>query len=204
MGYIGTKMSERAMAAHNNGEKPYSQWSKEDLLDCLPSAIFEQAKKLTLSELKSELLYTSSWHHTGSYFNNTDFYSLDEDFIELSKDGYPELEEKKDYILKFISIEEDNFNKTIEQGLSKLDNLVKDLVKSGKKELAGEDAFRLYDTFGFPLDLTTEILEEKGIAFENDHENQLTSLCEIFVAMKKMKEENETNKNKGQTEVQME
>ena len=86
--------------------------------------------------------------------------------IELSKDGYPELEEKKDYILKFISIEEDNFNKTIEQGLSKLDNLVKDLEKSGKKELAGEDAFRLYDTFGFPLDLTTEILEEKGITVD--------------------------------------
>lgn len=86
--------------------------------------------------------------------------------IELSKDGYPELEEKKDYILKFISIEEDNFNKTIEQGLSKLENLVADLEKSGKKELSGEDAFRLYDTFGFPLDLTTEILEEKGITVD--------------------------------------
>ena len=91
MGYIGTKMSERAMEAHNNGEKPYSQWSKEDLLDCLPSALFEQAKKLTLNELKSELLYTSSWHHTGSYFNNTDFYSLDEDFIELSKNEIVEV-----------------------------------------------------------------------------------------------------------------
>lgn len=82
MGYIGTKMSERAMAAHNNGEKPYSQWSKEDLLDCLPSAIFEQAKKLTLNELKSELLYNSSWHHTGNCFNRTDFYAIDDDAVE--------------------------------------------------------------------------------------------------------------------------
>ena len=82
MGYIGTKMSERAMEAHNNGEKPYSQWSKEDLLDCLPSAIFEQAKKLTLNELKSELLYTSSWHHTGNCFNRTDFYAVNENAVE--------------------------------------------------------------------------------------------------------------------------
>lgn len=82
MGYIGTKMSERAMAAHNNGEKPYSQWSKEDLLDRLPSAIFEQAKKLTLNELKSELLYNSSWHHTGNCFNRTDFYAIDDDAVE--------------------------------------------------------------------------------------------------------------------------
>ena len=79
MGYIGTKMSERAMEAHNNGEKPYSQWSKEDLLDCLPSALYAQAKKLTLNELRSELLYNSSWHHTGKYFNRTDFYAIDED-----------------------------------------------------------------------------------------------------------------------------
>ena len=82
MGYIGTKMSERAFEAHNNGEKPYSQWSKEDLLYCLPSAIFEQAKKLTLSELKSELLYNSSWHHTGNCFNRTDFYAIDDTAVE--------------------------------------------------------------------------------------------------------------------------
>ena len=82
MGYIGTKMSVRAFEAHQNGEKPFSQWSKEDLLYCLPSAIFESAKKLTLNELKSELLYNSSWHHTGNYFNRTDFYAIDEHAVE--------------------------------------------------------------------------------------------------------------------------
>lgn len=82
MGYIGTQMSERAMDAHNNGEKPYSQWSKAELLECLPSAIFEQAKKLTLNELKNELLYNSSWHHTGNCFNRTKFYAINEDAIE--------------------------------------------------------------------------------------------------------------------------
>ncbi len=82
MGYIGTQMSERAMEAHNNGEKPYSQWSKEDLLGCLPSALYAQAKKLTLNELKSELLYNSSWHHTGNCFNRTDFYAVNENAVE--------------------------------------------------------------------------------------------------------------------------
>ncbi len=82
MGYVGTQMSERALAAHNNGEKPLSQWSKEDLLDCLPSAISEQAKKLTLKELRFELLYNSGWHHTGNCFNHTDFYAIDESAIE--------------------------------------------------------------------------------------------------------------------------
>lgn len=88
--------------------------------------------------------------------------------IESSKDGYPELEEKKDYILNILTVEEDNFNKTIDQGLSILNSLEENMVKEGKKELSGEDAFKLYDTYGFPLDLTKEILEEKGFTVDND------------------------------------
>ncbi len=88
--------------------------------------------------------------------------------IAESKDGYPELEEKKDYILKLLTIEEDNFNKTIDQGLKLLSDLEEVLVKEGKNILSGEDAFKLYDTYGFPLDLTREILEEKGFAIDED------------------------------------
>ena len=88
--------------------------------------------------------------------------------IAESKDGYPELEEKKDYILKLITIEEDNFNKTIDQGLSILADLEENLVKEGKNTLDGEDAFKLYDTYGFPLDLTKEILEEKGFLVDEE------------------------------------
>lgn len=88
--------------------------------------------------------------------------------IESSKDGYPELEEKKDYILKLLTIEEDNFNKTIDQGLNILAELEESLVKTGQKTLSGEDAFKLYDTYGFPLDLTKEILEEKGFAIDEN------------------------------------
>jgi len=82
--------------------------------------------------------------------------------IRESKDGYPELDEKKEYIIKLLNIEEDKFNKTIDQGLSILAEMEKELEKGGKKVLAGEDAFKLYDTYGFPIDLTKEILEEKG------------------------------------------
>lgn len=88
--------------------------------------------------------------------------------IAESKDGYEELEDKKDYILKLLTIEEDNFNKTIDQGLSILADLEENLVKEGKNTLSGEDAFKLYDTYGFPLDLTKEILEEKGFLVDEE------------------------------------
>ena len=86
--------------------------------------------------------------------------------IESSKDGYPELEEKKDFILKVLEQEEDQFNKTIDQGLSILADMEESMKKEGKKELSGADAFKLYDTFGFPIDLTVEILEEKGFSVD--------------------------------------
>ena len=82
--------------------------------------------------------------------------------IEGSKDGYPELEEKKEFIFKVLTQEEDQFNKTIDTGLKILGEMEEALAAEGKKTLAGADAFRLYDTYGFPLDLTKEILEEKG------------------------------------------
>lgn len=88
--------------------------------------------------------------------------------IDESKDGYTELEDKKEYILKLLTIEEDNFNKTIDQGLSILADLEGNLVKEGKNTLDGEDAFKLYDTYGFPLDLTKEILEEKGFLVDEE------------------------------------
>ena len=83
--------------------------------------------------------------------------------IEGSKDGYPELEEKKEFIFNVIAKEEANFNKTIDQGLSILADMEAEMEKRGEKVLSGEDAFRLYDTYGFPIDLTSEILEEKGL-----------------------------------------
>ncbi len=88
--------------------------------------------------------------------------------IEGSKDGYPELEEKKDFIFNVLKQEESKFNKTIDQGLSILNEMTEAVQKNGGRQLDGADAFKLYDTFGFPLDLTREILEEKGFTVDED------------------------------------
>ena len=88
--------------------------------------------------------------------------------IKGSKDGYPELEEKKEFILKVITKEEEQFNKTIDQGLGILSEMIADMEAKGEKALNGDDAFRLYDTYGFPLDLTKEILEEKGMDVDEE------------------------------------
>ena len=93
---------------------------------------------------------------------------LSETVIEGSKDGYPELDEKRDFIFKVLTQEEDKFNKTIDQGLSILATMQGELKASGKKILSGDDAFKLYDTYGFPLDLTKEILEEAGFSIDED------------------------------------
>ena len=93
---------------------------------------------------------------------------LSETVIESSKDGYPELEEKKNMIFKVLTEEENKFNKTIDQGLGILTDMQKEMDNAGSKNLSGKNAFKLYDTYGFPLDLTKEILEEKGFNVDED------------------------------------
>ena len=83
--------------------------------------------------------------------------------IKESCDAYLELKEKADYIKKVMSLEEERFDATIDAGLSILEGLVADARKNGKSVLDGADAFKLYDTFGFPIDLTREIAEENGL-----------------------------------------
>ena len=88
--------------------------------------------------------------------------------IDGSKDGYPELEEKKDFIFNVIAKEEAQFNKTIDQGLSILADMEEEMKKNGETVLSGENAFKLYDTYGFPIYLTSEILEEKGLTYDKE------------------------------------
>jgi alanyl-tRNA synthetase len=97
---------------------------------------------------------------------------LSETVIEVSKDAYEELEEKKDYICKIISVEEDRFNETIDQGLGILKTYIEELNKEGKKQLSGERTFKLYDTYGFPIDLTKEILEENELEVDEEGFNK--------------------------------
>lgn len=93
---------------------------------------------------------------------------LSETVIEGSKDGYPELDEKREFIFKVLTQEENQFNKTIDQGLSILAEMEEAVKAAGEKQLSGSDAFKLYDTYGFPFDLTKEILEEKGLGVDED------------------------------------
>ena len=93
---------------------------------------------------------------------------LSETVIVSSKDGYPELEEKKSMIFKVLTEEENKFDKTIDTGLSILADMEEEMKAKNEKTLSGENAFKLYDTYGFPLDLTQEILEEKGFDVDED------------------------------------
>ena len=94
--------------------------------------------------------------------------NLSETVIGECKDGYPELEEKKAFILNVLTQEEDKFDKTIDQGLAILAEMEEQMEREGLKVLSGQDAFKLYDTYGFPIDLTEEILQEKGLSLDNE------------------------------------
>ncbi len=93
---------------------------------------------------------------------------LAETVIRESKDGYPELWEKREHILKVLTMEEEKFNKTIDQGLTILADMQEQLKAQGKTVLSGEDCFRLYDTYGFPMDLTEEIMADQGFGIDSE------------------------------------
>ncbi len=82
--------------------------------------------------------------------------------------AYPELAEKHDYVLKVLDLEEKRFDATIDAGLSILSNIAQECIKAGKNVISGEDAFKLYDTFGFPIDLTREIAAEQHLEIDEE------------------------------------
>ena len=88
--------------------------------------------------------------------------------IGESKGAYPELEEKKDYILKVISMEEERFDATVDAGLSILSDLINAALSDHSDVISGEDVFKLYDTFGFPIDLTREIAAESNLGIDEE------------------------------------
>ena len=95
-------------------------------------------------------------------------YKLFDRVKEVSGGAYPELVEKESYVKKVIKIEEEKFNETLDQGVEILNSYIEELKANNEKVLSGEKAFKLYDTYGFPMDLTGEILEEQG--YEIDEE----------------------------------
>ncbi|MDP4088674.1 MAG: alanine--tRNA ligase [Bacillota bacterium] len=103
----------------------------------------------------------------GSFLND-----LMDTVIECSKGAYPELEEKRAYIKNVIKIEEERFGETIDSGIVILEDYIKELEKSGEKTLGGELTFKLYDTYGFPIELTEEILSEKAMTVDTEGFNR--------------------------------
>ncbi len=87
---------------------------------------------------------------------------------DCSKGEYPELDEKYDYIVKLLTNEEKNFNETIDRGLAILEGYIAEMAEAGEKVLDGKKAFFLSDTYGFPIDLTRELLEERGFGCDEE------------------------------------
>ncbi len=116
--------------------------------------------------------------------------------IKENEAAYPELLEKKDFIKKVLSVEEENFGKTIDQGLK----LLEDITKSSlNKTISGDDAFKLYDTYGFPLDLTKDIISEQGFSVDEDRFNDL--MLEQRERARSSRKASDTNAWKGETNI---
>ncbi|MBS4032966.1 MAG: alanine--tRNA ligase [Ignavibacterium sp.] len=100
-------------------------------------------------------------------------YKLVDVLTKTMGDVFPEVKEKKDYVKKVIKAEEESFNATLDRGIELFDNVVKKLQKQNIKVIPGEDVFKLYDTFGFPVDLTNVMAREIGLAIDEDGFNKL-------------------------------
>lgn len=93
-------------------------------------------------------------------------YSLSPVVRDLMIDTYPELDEKLDYVQKVIKIEEERFQETLHEGVKLVNEMISKIKKEGRGEISGAEAFTLYDTYGFPLDLTEDIAEEEGLTVD--------------------------------------
>ncbi len=114
------------------------------------------------------LLRRAARHGKLLNINKQFLFEVAETVIETSKSAYPELEEKKEYITKIIQKEEERFDATIDNGLIVLNQYIEEVKNAGGKALTGDQAFKLHDTYGFPLDLTIEMAEEKGLSVDVD------------------------------------
>ncbi len=100
-------------------------------------------------------------------------YEVCDTVIKENASAYSELTEKAEYIKKVIRVEEESFSKTIDNGMELLNGMLDEMQKNNEDTLKGEQVFKLYDTFGFPIDLTKEIVEEKGLKLDEDGFNEL-------------------------------
>ncbi len=118
------------------------------------------------------LLRRAARHGKLLNINKQFLYEVADTVINCSKDAYPELEEKREYIKNIIKKEEERFDATIDNGLVVLNSYIEGAKKADRKNLTGEEAFKLHDTYGFPLDLTIEMAQEQGLEVDIDGFNR--------------------------------
>lgn len=114
------------------------------------------------------LLRRAARHGKLLNINDQFLFEVADTVIDCSKDAYPELEEKREYIRRIVKKEEERFDATIDNGLIVLNGYIEDAKKKGENKLTGEEAFKLHDTYGFPLDLTVEMAEEQGLGVDTE------------------------------------
>ena len=105
--------------------------------------------------------------------NEPFLYKVCDTVIHENECAYPDLTEKRDYITRVIRVEEENFNKTIDAGMRIYNEILEEHKAKGEKVFSGADTFKLYDTYGFPIDLTIEMVEEEGMSVDLDAFNEL-------------------------------
>ena len=162
----------------NYGESEKSDISLRVITDHIRSTTFMVCDGVSPSNegrgyVLRRLLRRAARHGRLLGIEGTFLYEIADTVIKESKGAYPQLVEKQDYIKRVIKIEEERFSQTIDSGLSILEEKIAELEKSGGKILSGDDAFRLNDTYGFPIDLTEEILQEKGLQVDREEFDKL-------------------------------
>ncbi len=163
---IMMKISELTGAKYGDNEK--NDVSLRVITDHIRSTTFMIGDGVQISNegrgyVLRRLLRHAARHGKLLGMNEPFLYKICDTVIEENKTAYPELVEKASYIKKVIELEEVRFNETIDGGLNILNSFIEDMIKNDEVQLSGEKAFKLYDTFGFPLDLTMEILGEKSM-----------------------------------------
>ena len=161
------------MAGKKYGENEKTDISLRLITDHIRSCTFMISDGITPSNngrgyVLRRLLRRAARHGKAIGIDGLFLANLCDTVIEGSKDGYPELDEKREMIRKVLTEEEERFAKTIDQGLAILEGMIEKLEAEGKTQLSGEDSFKLYDTYGFPTDLTADVLEERGMTFDEE------------------------------------
>ncbi len=162
----------------NYGDDPKKDVSLRVITDHIRGAVFMIGDGVMPSNegrgyVLRRLLRRAARHGRLLGMRDTFLYRIVETVVQENKTAYPELAEKRDMITKLVRVEEESFAKTIDQGLQLLNGYVDETVKTGKTVFPGADAFRLSDTYGFPVDLTKEIVAERGLTVDGEEFGKL-------------------------------